>query len=173
MNWLNKQFTIKIYLLRHALFVLGFLFSSVLWGQTDPLATGKWKTLRIEESTVVTLSQQDFIDLGFDVSAIDPRDIRVFANMGEGYPAENPEIVHATAPEVPLYFPGGEDGVFNEQDKAQFYIQGTQTWFQRGSFIERKLNLYTDEVVFYIGYDEGVRGKRIITSKDQLNEMHQ
>ena len=170
MSWLNKQFTIKIYLLRHTLFVLGFLCSRVLGGQTDPLATGKWKTMRIDESTVVTLSQQDFINLGFDVSAIDPRDIRVFANMGEGYPAENPEIVHATAPEVPLYFPGGEDGIFNEQDKAQFYIQGTQTWFQRGGFIDRKLNLYTDEVVIYIGYDEGVRGKRITPSKDQLNE---
>ncbi len=63
-----------------------------------------------------------------------------------------------------------EEGVFNEQDKAQFNIQGTQTWFQRGGFIDRKLNLYTDEVVIYIGYDEGVRGKRITTSNDQLNE---
>lgn len=170
MSWLNQQLTIKIHILRYALYVLGFVFNPILWGQTDPLASGKWKTLKIGQSSVVTLSQKDFINLGFDVSTIDPRDIRVFANMGLGYPAENPEIVHATAPEVPLYCTGEEDGVFNEQDVVQFYIQGTQTWYQRGDFIDRKFNLYADEVVFYIGYDAGVRGKRITTSSDQLNE---
>ena len=169
MRLLYKRLTFKFYLLSRAIVALGLVSSPALWGQSDPLATGEWKTLRVKQSSVITLSQEDFKNLGFDVSTIDPRDIRVFSNMGVGFPAVNPETVFATAPELPLYLQGEEDGVFNENDIVQFYIQGPQTWYQRGAFIDRKFNLYTDEVTLYIGYDAGVRGERIKFSDQQLN----
>ncbi len=131
-----------------------------VWGQNDPLASGKWVTIKVKESGVLRLNKEDLERLGFDLSVVNPQDFRIFANMGAGYPAIN-GVITPTAPEVPLYIWGEEDGKFDPQDYLEFYIQGTNTWYLQGDNVQRKKHLYTDEVGVYLGYQAGQKGKRV------------
>jgi hypothetical protein len=138
-------------------FLLLFLCSSVLSNAQNY----NWITpnkdylkLYIVENGIYRINKIDFINAGANTASIDPRTVKVFYKGSQ----------------IPIYFYGESDGVFNDSDYFDFYGQRnygglTNTYKDvNGSMVvdyvtDEHFNLYSDTSVYWVGWD-GTNGLR-------------
>ncbi len=110
--------------------------------------------LYIIEDGVYRLNKSDFINAGINPSAIDPRTIKVFFKGSE----------------IPIYFSGQDNGVFDDTDFMDFYGQrnyggNTIAYKEQGGTnvldytTNEYYNMYSDTSVYWVGWD-GANGLR-------------
>ncbi len=105
----------------------------------------------VSENGMYRINKSDFNNAGINVSNIDPRTVKVY-NKGS---------------QIPLYFLGEQDGIFNETDYFDFYgIRNsgglTNTYDQSNNVFyttNEYFNMYSDTNVYWIGWD-GANGLR-------------
>jgi len=111
---------------------------------------------KIVDDGLYSVSKQELQSVGFPTSGIDPRNIKLY---GKGK-------------QIPLYFPGESDGVFDDQDKIYFYAKSNDGWldsllydgaaYQNNPFYSH----FTDTAKYYLSSDLATNGQRIFLSSD-------
>ena len=121
------------------------------------LATGNWHQFYIEKSGVYKISKSFLQQLGLDVSAIDPRKIKIYGNGGRMLPLSNSFFYPNDLIENAIQINGEADGIFNNDDYILFYGEGVDTWSPESLTFT---NLYDKKSYYYITI-QGADGKRI------------
>jgi hypothetical protein len=120
-------------------------------GQNQKVSTVSSDTLPfkmlVRSDGIHRVGYADLAAAGIDPRLFDPRNLKVFYRGRE----------------VPIYFPGQEDGIFDLQDYFEFFGQrakGENTHF----------HAYTDNQVYYLGFG-GANGARMV-EEDALPSSH-
>lgn len=110
--------------------------------------------LSVSNDGIYRINKIDFVNAGVNTGSIDPRTVKVFCKGSQ----------------VPIYFYGEDDGVFNDSDYFDFYGQRnyggiTNTYKEQGIstvldyVTDEYYNLYSDTSVYWVGWD-GATGLR-------------
>jgi len=108
----------------------------------------------VADDGIYRINKSDFNNAGINTATIDPRTVKVYYKGNQ----------------VPLYFFGEQDGVFNENDYFDFYGQrnyggNTVSYKESGSTnipdytTNEYYNLYSDTSIYWVGWD-GANGLR-------------
>ncbi len=109
---------------------------------------------KIVDEGLYSISKQELQSAGFPVTGVDPRTIKLF---GRGK-------------QVPIYFPGESDGVFDDTDRLYFYAKGNDGWLDSLLYDQTSnqnnpfYSLVTDTARYYISTDQSTNGQRIFNS---------
>jgi len=121
------------------------------------LASGFWKRIYVTKSGVYKISKGFMSDLGFNVNAINPQNIKIFGNGGRMLPLKNSIPYSNDLEENAIQVIGESDGSFDDNDYILFYAEGVDNWSAEN---KTNINLYSDASYYYINVDGG-NGKRI------------
>jgi hypothetical protein len=108
----------------------------------------------VADDGMYRINKSDFTNAGVNTSSIDPRTVKVFYKGAQ----------------IPVYFFGEQDGVFNDNDYLDFYGQrnyggSTISYKEVGAsnvtdyVTNEYYNLYSDTSVYWVGWD-GTNGLR-------------
>lgn len=143
-------------------------------GENSVMASGDWYKIGVSSTGIQKLSRSFFNDNGISTSSIDPRNIRIFG-YAEGM--LNESIIGNTPsklPELPSYFEGENDGVFDANDFLLFFAKKADVWEWNNSskaFTHEK-HLYTDTVFYWIniGNETALRIQTQIQTSEAFNK---
>ncbi len=121
------------------------------------LATGDWYQFYVEKSGVYKISKSFLQQLGLDVSAVNPKKIKIYGNGGKMLPLSNAAYYPADLAENAIEIVGESDGIFNNEDYILFYAEGVDTWNNES---QTNINLYDTKSYYYVTV-QGTDGKRI------------
>ena len=135
--------------------------SGQTWKTQSILATGRWYKIRTGPAGIYRIDENILRALGIDPATVDPRQLRVYGQVGGLLPQENGAPAPDDLEEIPLYFPGENDGVWNAQDAAYFYADSPDSWYPwpNRTYFHLK-NPYTDSCSYFLTFDLGP-GRRI------------
>lgn len=160
----TKYFTLVILLLL-SLFSFGNGVKKS-YVENSVLDSARWYKFAISSTGMYKISYSDLkAALNYDISNVDPRNIRIYHNGGGTLPLINGDFRHQDLVEIPIYVHGENDGVFNENDYIVFYAHGPVAWTYNNHFYERTPNPYSDYSYIFLTADLG-EGKRIETDAD-------
>lgn len=119
--------------------------------------------LSVVEDAVYRITRTDFTNAGITTSSIDPRTIKVY-NKGA---------------EIPIYFQGDSDGVFDATDYLDFYGKrnygGLTKYYNVDNVVmytkDEYYNNYSDTNVYWIGWD-GSNGTRFTDLNNTSTELY-
>lgn len=129
--------------------------SAATWASHSVLASGKWYKVAVKEDGIYKLDYNFFRQLGFDMTTLDPRKIRVFGNgtgmLPEANSSSRPDDLVENAIEVI----GETDGVFNPSDYVLFYGRSPDRWEFNPltSRYQHSKHLYHDYNYYFITAD--------------------
>jgi len=121
------------------------------------LSSGDWYQFYIEKSGVYKISKSFLQQLGLNVSAINPKKIKIYGNGGRMAPLSNSIPYPIDLAENAIQISGEVDGVFNNEDYILFYGEGVDVY---NSESQTNNNLYDTKSYYYITV-QGNDGKRI------------
>jgi hypothetical protein len=126
------------------------------------LSSGSWYKIAVKEEGIYKITYDFLKNLGVDVTAIDPRNIRVYGNGGFMLPQNNSQNRIDDLQENAIQVLGESDGKFDNSDYVLFYAQGNTKWSLNANkqYFEHQNNVYTDSSYYFINIDKGL-GKRI------------
>ena len=131
---------------------------------TSVLASGKWYKVGVTKDGVYKIDKTFLTNLGIDVSAVNPRNIKVYGNGGKLMPERNSDFKYDDLQENAIKVVGEGDGVFDNADYVLFYGQSTDSWVRSSSNripYHRKLHSFSDTSFYFINVDINTLGKRI------------
>ncbi len=129
------------------------------------LQTGTWYKIAIANDGIYKLSYSFLQKLGIDLTAINPKNIRIYGNGGEMLAELNSVPRADDLLENAIFVKGDSDGIFDPTDYVLFYATGPNTWKYNNSTCPKythTLHLYSDSAYYFITTDIGA-GKRIQT----------
>lgn len=127
------------------------------------LQNGTWYKIGIQTDGIYKLSYTFLQNLGINVSAINPQNIRIYGNGGEMLSELNAKARPDDLVENAVYIQGESDGIFNEDDYVLFYGKGPNSWSYDSTSCPKythSIHLYSDSAYYFITTDMGA-GKRI------------
>ena len=127
--------------------------------QNSVLASGDWFQFYVEKSGVYKISKSFLSQLGFNVSGVNPKRIKIYGNGGRMLPLLNRTYYPIDLTENAIQIVGESDGVFNDEDYILFYAEGVDTWNEES---KTYVNLYDSKSYYYLT-TQGDEGKRIAT----------
>ncbi len=127
------------------------------------LASGRWFKIRLAEDGIYKITRSDLINMGIDVSSLDPRNIRIYGNGGGMLPERNNETRMDDLTENAIQVIGESDGKFDADDYLLFYGQSPHIWQFNKTLktYTHVYNAYSDHTYYFLNYDLGP-GKRIV-----------
>lgn len=142
---------------------MGLKTSSHTWASNSVLASGTWYKIAVKEDGVYKLDYNSLRQLGFDMSSLDPRNIRIFGNgigmLPELNSLSRPDDLIENAIEVV----GEADGIFNNSDYILFYGRSPDRWVFNPltSRYQHSKHLYSDYNFYFVTADLPGPAKRI------------
>jgi len=143
------------------------------WKQTTPpvrkttltssvLASGEWYRIAVTQEGIFRIDAQFLSTAGVNVSAVDPRTIKIYGNGGQEVP-ENltlPRAIDLT--ENAIYVEGEGDGQFGGGDYVLFYARPPRGWAYdaTASTLRHYINHYSEANYYWLTFG-GTRGKRM------------
>ncbi|MBX7046322.1 MAG: type IX secretion system sortase PorU [Ignavibacteria bacterium] len=91
-------------------------------------ASGDFYKMEIKESGIYKLDKNFLQNAGINVSAVNPKTIKIYGNDGIELPYSNCAEPPNDPMENAIYVEGENDGVFNDNDYVLFYGQGPIEW---------------------------------------------
>jgi len=137
--------------------------STHTYAANSVLQNGQWYKIAIANDGIYKITYSFLKNLGINVSAINPQNIRIYGNGGGMLPELNSTPRPDDLTENAIYVSGENDGVFNSIDYILFYGKGQVTWQYNDSTcpnFQHSVNLYADSAYYFITTDLGA-GKRI------------
>ncbi len=129
--------------------------------ENSVLATGNWYKIAIADDGVYKLSFDFLRSLGIDVTALNPKNLRVYGNGGTLLPQSNAAPRIDDLEENAIFVNGEADGKFDVTDAVIFYAKGAQNWqVINNEYFEHRQHIYSDSSFYFINTDLGP-GKRI------------
>ncbi len=137
------------------LFIAFFLFANQSFSQNFNWITPNKQYLKLSviDDGIYRIDKHDFDNAGVNVSTIDPRTVKVLYKGNQ----------------IPIYFEGEDDGVFNDNDYFDFYGKrnygGPTPHLDANSnfpvySINEYYNLFSDTSIYWVGWD-GSNGLRM------------
>lgn len=147
----------------------------------NPLANGTFYKIKADSTGIFKITYQFLQQNGMNPANINPQNFRIYGNGGVMLPEYNQDTKYASLQENAIEIIGGEDGVWNEQDYALFYVQGADGYNlydnTNGNGYKRRenrtdranhlKNIYDNAAYYFINFDIG-SGKRIATDDNTL-----
>jgi len=105
---------------------------------------------KISEEGIYRISRQTLIESNVPVSSIDPRNISIYAK-GE---------------EIPIYFSGESDGVFDATDYIEFYAKGNDGWLDTALYKSSSnqpnpyYSLFNDTLTYFLSWNNSTSNRR-------------
>ncbi len=131
------------------------------------LAVGDWYKIAVTKTGFHKLDRNFFQASGINISAIDPRTIRIYGNGPGLLPQANSATRLDDLVENALLVVGENDGVFDANDYVLMYGKSQfDVWKPAGNFIGREKNIYADTTYYFITFNQG-NGKRISKQANQ------
>ncbi len=132
-----------------------------IWKPQSVLATGRWYKLHTGPAGIYRIDWNTLRALGLNPAEVDPRQLRLYGQVGGLLPQSNDLPAPDDLEEIPLFFPGESDGVWDASDVAYFYADGADSWYPWPSrtFFHLK-NPHTDSCAYFLTFDLGP-GKRL------------
>lgn len=144
--------------------VFTLLFSTLIFYATSAqdnsvLSSGQWLKITVSDDGIYKISSDDLRNNGFDISSINPQNIRVHGNGGGMLPQANSAERAIDLVQNAILVVGEEDGRFDESDFIVFYGQGPDQYEYRGDTLLYEHNRFTEENHYYltIGNSPGLR----------------
>jgi hypothetical protein len=137
-------------------------YKSTSYKGNSVLATGNWYKVAVANTGIYIISYQELSELGINLSAIDPKNIRIYGNGGGMLPENVNSFRYDDLQENAIFISGEDDGKFDQGDYILFYGESPNEW--KYSALDKKLrqypHLYSDYNYYFITADLGA-GKRI------------
>jgi hypothetical protein len=135
------------------------------WASNSVLATGNWYKIGVTNSGIYRLGYTQFLNMGYDMSALNPGDIRIYGNGGGQLPYANSAPRRDDLTENAIFvFDGGNPGKFDSTDYVLFYGSSPHTWRYDTTFactrFVHNTHKYSDTTYYFVTTDLGP-GKRI------------
>lgn len=121
------------------------------------LSSGEWYRFYVQKSGVYKIDKAFLQQLGINVGAINPKNVKLYGNGGKMLPLSNNIDYPNDITENAIQVVGEDDGVFNDSDYILFYAEGVDNWNQESNTF---VNLYSDKSYYYINLASDP-GKRI------------
>lgn len=140
------------------------------FASSSVLGSGSWYKVSVNADGVYKLTYEQLQELGMNVSAVNPKNLRVYGNGGGMLPKANADLRHDDLQENAIVVVGENDNSFDTGDYILFYGQSPHRWKYNSTTakFEHTINDYSDNTYYFITADLGA-GKRITTlaSSDQ------
>jgi hypothetical protein len=127
------------------------------------MANGDWYRIGVAEDGIYRINRSDLVNLGIDVSSLDPAALNIFGNSYGQLPYENsverPDDLLTNA----IYVEGEADGSFDNDDYILFFAKGPHKWTynEETQLFDHQKHEYTDTSYYFIGINTGLEPKRI------------
>ncbi len=139
-----------------------FILAIHVYAQPSVLSTGTWYKFGVSNDGVFQISYELLSALGANPSSINPKTVKLYTAQSGMLPQAIASERNASLREIPVYFSGEADGVFNRGDRIIFYGQGPDSLHydsQKKIFYLEK-HLYSDVHYYFLTFG-GQEGKRI------------
>ncbi|HEU4716463.1 MAG TPA: type IX secretion system sortase PorU, partial [Bacteroidia bacterium] len=126
------------------------------------LATGTWYKIGVVNTGVQKIDYNFLSNMGIDMSALDPRNIRIYGN-GKGQLSFKNSVAHEDdLQEYSIVVQGEADGVFDTQDYILFYGISPNSWTfdSTDMHFHHHVHDYSDTTYYFLNTDLGP-GKRV------------
>ena len=126
------------------------------------LSSGNWYKIAVNQTGVHRITYNELASMGIPVSAIDPRNIRIYGNGAGMLPERVSNFRYDDLTENAIFVSGEQDGSFDAGDFVLFYGEGPHVWNynQISSRYNHVINIYSEFTYYFITTDLGP-GKRI------------
>ncbi len=138
------------------------VYKSSSYVENSVLASGKWYKIAVTATGVYKITATDLENLGIDVNAINPKNIRIYGNGGGMLPENVSTFRYDDLQENAIFVAGESDGKFDASDYILFYGESPDEWQYSSSDkrFHKAINIYSDYTYYFITTDLGA-GKRI------------
>lgn len=127
------------------------------------LSTGTWYRIGVVQSGIHKIDYNFLNNLGIDMTALDPRDIRIYGNGRGQLPFSNYVPHYDDLNEYSIQVQGESDGTFDQNDYVLFYGVSPHTWTYDQGFdhYRHHVHEYSDTTYYFLTTDKGP-GARIV-----------
>jgi len=118
-----------------------------------------WLKLEATSSGIYKISRFQLSAAGIDIDEVDPRELRIFYGGGLELSTDNDDP-RPQFREIPIYFYGSEDGIFNDGDYLLFYAESVDRYEydDNSQEFDYILNHYTSKNVYWLTYGSSFAG---------------
>ena len=154
------------------------------WKQTAPqarktaltssvLASGDWYRIAVTQEGIYKVDAQFLSTAGINVSALDPRTIKIYGNGGQEVPENLTLPRPADLTENAVYVEGESDGQFGAGDYLLFYARSPRGWAydSTASTLRHYINHYSEANYYWLTFG-GTRGKRMTDQPSLTDRPH-
>jgi len=136
------------------------------WPDETPLASGVVKRISIPADGIYAIDKNWMVAAGFDPDTLDTRRIHIYGNGGRMLPMENATSRPLGVQTVACWFPGSEDGIWDEEDILYFWGQGPHDIAFEASSNEwsHERHAYEDVAWYFLSIDREEELGRIATA---------
>jgi len=136
------------------------------WPDETPLASGVVKRISIPADGIYAIDKNWMVAAGFDPDTLDTRRIHIYGNGGRMLPMDNATSRPLGVQTVACWFPGSEDGIWDEEDILYFWGQGPHDIAFEASSNEwsHERHAYEDVAWYFLSIDREEELGRIATA---------
>lgn len=170
-NVLKRVISCTIQIETNNLFELPKYLGKTSYAANSVLANGQWYKIATINNAVHRIDYTFLKNLGINIDAIDPRNIKLYGNGAGMLPERNADFRYDDLQENAIIIQGESDGKFNANDYILFYGQSQkEVWKYNGSnqVFNNQPNLYSDTTYYYITISNNI-GKRISSIPSATN----
>ncbi|MDA9898281.1 type IX secretion system sortase PorU [Flavobacteriales bacterium] len=125
------------------------------------LSSGKWYKISLARDGIYRISSQNLQDLGMNISALNPKNLRIYGHPGGLLPTANVSERPVDLVELAIQVVGESDGSFDQNDYILFYGQSPNQWaLNNDGLFSRQQHYYDNFSHYFITSDLG-EGKRV------------
>jgi len=138
------------------------------------LSSGNIYKVCVSNTGIHKITYNDLVNMGIDVSTLNPKNIRIYGNGNGMLPESNASFRYDDLIENAIYVEGESDSVFNSADYILFYAISPVVWTYSPTekrFVH-KMHNYSDVNCYFLTTDDGA-GKRIETQSSLTDTPNQ
>jgi len=133
--------------------------------------SGTWYKMVLSQDGVYKVTGASLKTRGIDIASIKTTTLKVCNNGGRELPRSLSVVRPDSLIENPILMFGMEDGRFDESDYFLFYGKATAGWeySTKDKLWSHYNNIYTAKNMYWLGFNDGISGRRIQTNGTSSN----
>ena len=104
------------------------VYKTVSYRNNSVLSNGYWYKIRVNQTGINKITYDDLLNMGINVSSINPKNLRIYGNGGGMLPESNLISTYDDLQENAIIVVGEDDGSFDKNDYILFYGESPNTW---------------------------------------------
>lgn len=173
-NTVKKLISFTYEIETNNIFELPKSLNKTSYAANSVLATGVWYKIATMNNGVHRIDYTFLKNLGINIDAIDPRNIKIYGNGAGMLPEKNNAFRYDDLKEKAIIVQGENDGKFNTNDFVLFYGQSQKDFWiydKNNQVYNCQPNLYSDTTYHYLTIANNA-GKRITVIPSETNASY-